>query len=501
MRRAGFLALVAAVAVGLITTAQGSGSGAAGSSSPTAKRFSAMLRDSVKTRGVFKHLHALQDIADANGGNRATGLPGYTKSAAYVVRKLKRYGWRIELQRFAVDVFYQDEVSTLERTSPAPRAFAEETDFVTMEFSGSGEVTAEVVAVDLTIPPAPAPSSTSGCEASDFAGLDVAGKVALIQRGGCPFEVKVTNAITAGAAAVVIFNEGQAGRTNALRATSEPVDGAVPALSASFAAGAELAGGVLSGPTGTTVHIRTVTHTKLVQGENVIGELPGGDRNHVVMAGAHLDSVADGPGINDNGSGSAALLEIARALSDSGIKPTNKVRFAWWAAEETGLHGSTGYVVKLRERPKAALARIALYLNFDMVGSPNFGRMIYDGDGSTFGSVGPKGSGRIERTFERYFEGQDLATGPTPFDGRSDYQEFIKAGIPAGGLYTGAEELKTEEQAAMYGGEAGVAFDPCYHLACDDIDNVSRRAIRQMVPAIADSVARYAIKLGKLGRK
>ena len=135
-------------------------------------------------------------------------------------------------------------------------------------------------------------------------------------------------------------------------------------------------------------------------------------------------------------------------------------------------------------------ADIALYINFDMVGSPNFARFIYDGNGSAFPDVGggPEGSGAIERVFQRYFEAKGLATSPTPFDGRSDYDAFINiAGIPAGGLFTGAEGIKTEQQADVYGGTAGEAYDPCYHQLCDDIDNVSKRALGQMSDAIAHS--------------
>ena len=498
MTRRTFIVLAALIAsVALIATARAEKPEPAAVEPPTPAQFSKQLRASIKTNAVIKHLQALQDIADDNDGNRAAGQPGYRKSVSYVAKALKGYGWSVKREQFAFDAFFEDEPSVFERTSPSPRVFTEDTEFSTMEFSGSGDVTAELVAVDLTLPPAAEPSSTSGCEAADFTGLDLTGKVALMQRGSCDFAVKVENAIAAGAAATVIFNEGQEGRTDVVFGTlGAPVT--VPAVDTDFAIGSELAAGVLNGPTGTTVHIKTTTHTEHLKAENVIAELPGGDPKHVVMAGAHLDGVLDGPGINDNGSGSAALLEIARRLSESGVEPVNKIRLAWWGAEEEGLIGSTDYVANLK---KKALKKIALYLNFDMVGSSNFGRLIYDGDGDAFDSAGPKGSKGIERTFEKYFGKQDLAAGPTAVDGRSDYQEFIKAGIPAGGLYTGAEELKTEEQAAMYGGEAGVAFDPCSHLACDDIDNVSRRAIRQMVPAIADSVARYAIKLGKLGRK
>src|SRR3712207_1525093 len=171
---------------------------------------------------------------------------------------------------------------------------------------------------------------------------------------------------------------------------------------------------------------------------------------------------------------------------------TNKVRFAWWSAEESGLVGATRYVQGLSQEEKD---KIALYLNFDMIGSPNFVRFVYDGDNSAAlpsGTVGPPGSAAIETAFVEYFQSQGLASEPTPFNGRSDYGPFIAAGIPAGGLFTGAEGLKTAAQAETYGGTAGVAYDPCYHAACDDITNLSPTGLDQMSDAVAHSVISFA---------
>jgi len=205
--------------------------------------------------------------------------------------------------------------------------------------------------------------------------------------------------------------------------------------------------------------------------------------------GAHLDSVAEGPGINDNGSGSSAILETALQMAELGIEPTNRVRFAFWGGEEDGLIGSDFYVSQLSAR---AIKEHAVNLNFDMVGSPNFVRFVYDGDGSAFGVTGPNGSARVEQVFLDYFASQGLATGPTEFDGRSDYFAFINNGIPAGGLFTGAEGIKTLGEAAVYGGTAGIAYDPCYHQACDTIDNLSEDALDQMSDAIAHSTLTFA---------
>jgi len=186
-----------------------------------------------------------------------------------------------------------------------------------------------------------------------------------------------------------------------------------------------------------------------------------------VMAGAHLDSVQEGPGINDNGTGSAALLETAIQMQR--VKPTNTVRFAWWGAEEEGLLGSEYYVGNLSEEQAGD---IALYLNFDMIGSPNYFYGVYDGDNSSGTAPAgfiPEGSAAIEDVFQQFYDSQGLPYQDTDFSGRSDYGPFIAVGIPAGGLFTGAEEIKTADEAALYGGLPDVAYDPCYHQPCDNL--------------------------------
>jgi Zn-dependent M28 family amino/carboxypeptidase len=214
---------------------------------------------------------------------------------------------------------------------------------------------------------------------------------------------------------------------------------------------------------GTVARVKTEVLEELGQSVNVIAETPGGDPNRTVVIGAHLDSVPAGPGINDNGSGSGGILEIAEVYAAQQRTPRNKLRFMWYEAEEIGLVGSTKYVEGLTQDEKDD---ILVMLNFDMIGSPNFARYVYDGDG-TIGPEGPTGSGFIEDVFVDYFASQGLFNEPTAFDGRSDYGPFIADGIPAGGLFTGAEVPKTAEQVQQYGGIAGAQLDPCYHMACD----------------------------------
>jgi Zn-dependent M28 family amino/carboxypeptidase len=448
------------------------------------------IRKAVTLAGVREHQAAFQDIADDNDGIRASGTPGYDASADYVAERLTAAGYTVTRQPFQFPFYEQLSPSTFQQVSPNPTSYVEGTDFFTMTYSGAGDVTAVVQAVDLVVPAAPVPNtSNSGCEASDFAGF-TPGNIALMQRGTCPFGVKATNAQAAGAVAVIIFNEGQPGRTDPLGGTlGAPV--AIPAVDTSYAIGSEFA--QLAGAGGLTVRIKTDTLSEIRDTENVIAETSG-DPHNVVLVGAHLDSVAAGPGINDNGSGSAAILEIAEQFKRLGLRPRNQVRFVWWGAEELNLLGSQFYVNDLTDDEAED---IALNLNFDMLGSPNFVRFVYDGDNSAFpvgpgAADGPEGSGEIERVFTDYFASQGLASSETPFSGRSDYGPFIAIGIPAGGLFSGAEGLKTAAEAAIYGGTVGAAYDPCYHQACDTYDNNSGTSLHQMSDAAAQATLLFA---------
>ncbi|MEO7267623.1 MAG: M28 family metallopeptidase [Knoellia sp.] len=455
-----------------------------------ANNTSAKLRSAVTPAGIMEHLQNLQSIADANDGTRASGTTGYDASKAYVVGRLTAAGYSPTVQEFEFPFYRENSPAQMQRISPTPRTYQLTTDFATMTYSGSGDVTATVSNVDLMLPPAPTPSSTSGCEAADFAGF-TAGNIALLQRGTCPFGVKAELAEAAGASAVVIMNEGQPGRTDAIAGTLGAPVVTIPVVGASFAVGQEIAA-----TPGTVLRIKTDTESEIRTTYNVLAETAKGNDDNTVMAGAHLDSVVAGPGINDNGSGSGALLEIAEQFAK--VAPKNTVRFAWWGAEELGLLGSEHYVTDLVENDPAGLADIGLYLNFDMVGSPNYVRFVYDGDNSRFpvgpsAAEGPAGSGAIEDLFHDYFASSNLPSEETPFSGRSDYGPFIAEGIPAGGLFTGAEGVKTAEQATVFGGTAGAAYDACYHKACDTIANVNVKAIDENSDAMAHAVVTYAM--------
>lgn len=473
-KRMGILALLLAM---LVLTAAPAGAAPGGAACETRNNNTyPKLLECVGVEGVREHQAAFQAIADANGGNRAAGLPGYDASVAYVVETLEAAGWNVTLDEFP---FTFIPPSLLQQLTPLAATY--ETGAFTN--SGTGTVTGNVIPVDINLVGDRA--STSGCEAADFAGLDFSGTtdIALIQRGICTFADKVANAQLAGAEAVIIFNQGNdPTREGLIVGTLDPLVATIPVVGASFDDGVSLA---LPGSTATV----TVPPGESRPQVNVIAELPGKNPDNVVMAGAHLDSVTAGPGINDNGSGSAVLLEIAQQLGN--FKPENTIRFAWWGAEEEGLIGSTDYVTTLSQ---AELDRIALYLNFDMVGSPNYVFMVYDGDESGFPAPVPvpAGSIAIEDLFESYYTLVGEPYDDAEFSGRSDYEAFILNGIPSGGLFTGAEVVKTPEQVALWGGTAGEQFDPCYHLACDTFDNVSLHALDVNVDAVALAVLTYA---------
>jgi len=436
------------------------------------------LRDGVTVGGILAHERVLQRIANQNGGTRASGLPGYDASAAYVAQRLRAAGYSVTLQEFTFPFFRDLADATLSQVSPTATDYATES----MTFSGSGDVTGALVPTnDIVIPPGAEPStSNSGCEPGDFPTAPEGPAVALAQRGTCDFAVKAANAQAAGYEAVVVFNEGQPGREDLLQGTlGQPFT--LPVVGISFADGASLYAAAQAGPV--TVRVTTETEIDLNRTTvNVLADSPGGDPNKVVVVGAHLDSVAEGPGINDNGSGTSAILEIAEEIAELKQAPRQKLRFAFWGAEELGLLGSEHYVETLSDDE---LGTIKANLNFDMVGSPNYVRFVYDGDGSDTALAGPPGSAQIESVFTSYFASQNLASAPTEFSGRSDYGPFIAVGIPAGGLFSGAEGIKTAEEAAIYGGTAGVAYDSCYHQACDDINNLNTKALNELGDAAA----------------
>ena len=448
----------------------------AGEPSADATNSSRKLRKAITSERMFKHLQALQGIADDNGGTRASGFQGYGASVQYVLTQLRAAGYNPTTQVFSFVTFQELSDPVLQEISPTAKEYSQD-EFITMNYSGSGDTgTRTIVPVDVNLGnPA---ASTSGCESGDFAGFP-AGAIALMQRGTCTFAAKANNAEAAGASGAIIFNQGTPGRTDVVAGTlgetaqdgdPNPPDVTIPVTGINFAEGVRLVNE--SDPTTGRMVVDAQSDRRM--SSNVLADTAGGNPDNVTIVGSHLDSVPEGPGINDNGSGSAFNLELAIQMKKQNIKPTNRVRFAWWGAEESGLVGATRYVAAISDE---GFAQIAANLNFDMLASPNHANFVYDGDFSdtpppaTAPAVNP-GAAKIERDFVDYFDSAGVATEPTAFDGRSDYKPFQDNGVAAGGLFSGAEVAKSAAQVAKWGGQLGVAFDHCYHQACDDITNL-----------------------------
>lgn len=415
----------------------------------------------VPAEAVTTHLEAFQRIAEENGGNRGTGEPGYQASVDYVVTVLEDAGYQPELWEFEVPL--EADLSELVVLGADRTTLGQVTG---AGFTGArdGAATGTLTGVDLSAPRA---SSTSGCELDDFADLP-AQAVALMRRGGCDFAVKARNAQEAGAVAAVVLIDGESEATVVMRGDGDGLT--IPVVSVTGETARTLPDVV-----GAEVRVVSARASGPLVVHNVIAQTSWGDPDSVVIAGAHLDSVTEGPGISDNGSGSAALLAAAEHLADDDL-PT-AVRFAWWGAEEIGLIGSTEYVQAMTQDE---LAAVTAYLNMDMVASPNYVFGVYDSDGSLgsgwYGQV-PPGSAQVEQAFVGFFSDHGLPYEEMPLDGRSDYDAFVTAGIPSGGLFTGADEMKTAEHVERYGGDLGRPLDPCYHEPCDTLDNIDRFAL------------------------
>ncbi|WP_185995463.1 M28 family metallopeptidase [Nocardioides campestrisoli] len=442
---------------------------------PLAKKF---VRG-VSLDEITEHQVALQRIATLNDDTREVFSPGYRESVDYVVDTLRDAGLRVRIDQFNYPIWEETQPPVLNQVSPTPTTYtpgdAEDdnqpsVDFITMANSPTVELTdAPVFPVGGIVDP-PTGGSTSGCAAADYAGVE--GKVALVQRGTCAFVDKWQLAQAAGATGVIIYNEGNTPeRQNPIFVDNQPEpEATIAAVISSYRVGNQLLQAYKAGQN-PTVDLKVYgqfTDRFLPQ---VIAETRGGDPDHVVVVGAHLDSVPAGPGINDDGSGVATLLAQAEEIGEGRHKLRNKIRFAFWGAEENGLVGSIYYALELSQRE---VDKIDVMLDYDMLASSNYVRFIYDGDGDDApdNPAGPEGSGKVEQVHDDWFRSQGLTSDRVPFDGRSDYVGFTLRGIPAGGVFAGAEGIKTPEQAREYGGAAGSWYDPCYHQLCDNLNTL-----------------------------
>jgi Zn-dependent M28 family amino/carboxypeptidase len=427
---------------------------------------------------AFVHVEAFQAIADANGGNRAAGTPGYDRSADYVADRLRRAGYEVRFEEFTFP-FFEDRAPPL-LLAGSPHAATNPRDLRTFANSASGDVSAPIRSVDLGLAEGTAPgSSTSGCEASDFAGFPK-GAIALMRRGTCTFQVKVDLAATAGAAGAVIMNEGTPDRTGPVSGRVEKAS--IPVLGVSFDLGRTLAATAAREPEGVVrLAVDVVSGTRSTR--NVLAEWKGAPIGEVIVVGAHLDGVPEGPGINDNGSGAAAVLEAALRLAGQPPVEGPRLQFAFWGAEEVGLLGSRHHVDALSDEERKS---IKVYVNLDMVASPNFARFVQATSDAT-GLVAT-----ASRIMVDAFRARGLAVEERARTGRrgfgSDDGSFARNGIPTLGLYTGAGEGKSSERAQLFGGVAGQPYDLCYHRACDTAQNINRTVLEQMTSVLTEVI-------------
>ncbi|KAF2473622.1 Zn-dependent exopeptidase [Lindgomyces ingoldianus] len=422
------------------------------------------LQELITLEELLAGSQKLQDIADANGGNRAFGGAGHNATVDYLYTTLMALDY-FDVTKHAFVELFSGGFTTLSAAGVKYNPGL-------MTYTPSGKINAPLVNI-----------SNLGCAISDFPAR-VTGNIALISRGECPFTQKAANAKTAGAAAAVVYNN-QAGQ---LSGTLGGVGNYVPIVGINQTEGNTLLAALSAGQVIADLVVESIIENRTTY--NIIAETKTGDHNNVLALGGHTDSVAAGPGINDDGSGTIGILNVAVALSKFSIK--NAVRFCFWSAEEFGKLGSFAYMKKLNQSA-GEVAKIRAYLNFDMIASPNYVLGIYDGDGSAFSFSGPLGSATIEKDFEDFYKSKGVNSVPSLFSGRSDYAAFLENGIPSGGLFTGAEIIKTAEEAALFGGEAGVAYDVNYHQAGDNFANLNHEAYLLNTQSIANSVAKYAL--------
>ncbi|MDN5807189.1 MAG: M28 family peptidase [Brevibacterium sp.] len=446
---------------------------------------------------VMDHLQKLSDISTshADEGFRALGTPGYEEAVEYVEQTLTATGaFDVTRQAFEVDDQTFGEVAVSvdgDALEVTPASFTEGT---------AQPLTDLPVALPVDDDHSDLAGGQLGCAASDFDD-SAEGALVLVARGTCSFGEKTQAATDSGAAAVILYNNDTSAPDEELNATlGERVENGAPTVGVSYNVGNDLLTKIQAAAADEPLAADFTLETEYTTSTtwNVIAETKAGDHDDVQMLGAHLDSVTEGPGANDNGSGSAALLASAEALADQPTEVDSAVRFGWWAAEEAGLLGSTHYVENLSE---AELAKVQSYMNFDMIGSDNYIVGTLDSDGSDVpipdGVEVPEGSAELEEIFTDYFADHDQPNVGTDFSGRSDYQAFIDNGIPASGLFSGADGTKTEQEAEWFGGTVGENHDTNYHQATDTIENVSQESLDIFAPAIGYAVHTLAYELSE----
>lgn len=437
------------------------------------------LAQRVTADKMFVHLRALQDIANANKGNRADGTTGYEASVDYVAKTLRAKGFDVATPQFdrlfnislgkptltvAGQNYAVDQASLLVQTPP-------------------GGLTGQPVR----------PQRPSGCTAGDYPSVVPPGSIAIVDDSQCSVVDKQRSAVSKGAAALIVLSAPNGrGAPPSLFTPGYFKQLTVPVAVVGAYGSAALA--ATTGPVRLVLDARNVTITS----RNVIAQTKTGSPRDVIVVGAHLDGSRFGPGSNDNGSGVAAVLETALQLGPLAPIP-NAVRFVFWGADEDGLNGAMDYVFGM---DREQLNDIAMYLDFTMLASPNAGFFTDDGDQSGPATPGiapadvPDGSAGIERTLAGYLNLAGKRPADMPLSTRTDYHPFMVAGVPIGGMTTGAAQPKTAVQARLWGGQAGIPFDPNFQTPRDTVDNINPTALAIMGAGVAFTVGTYAESIG-----
>lgn len=481
----------------------------------------AKLIPCIRTKDLWRHMVNFQKIADANPGpdghpSRNSGEPGYKASVDYVAKAMKAAGYDVKIQTYTFNYFSFVGTPAFSQVSPTAQTYQVGTDFNPGQASGPAASAAVQPAGGIVIPPTATPSSASGCTAADFTGF-VPGRIALIQRGTCTFGTKAMNAEAAGASGVVIFNEGNPGRTALLSGSLVQADGSpavlnIPVVFTSF----DLGSGLVTQAAGGTAPVLTVDVQAIKDPNrldyNVIAESKGGDPNHVVVVDAHLDAIF-GAGMLDNASGSAAILDVAQMMRK--VHPKNKLRFIWFGGEELGLLGSNFYIDNLTP---AELGKIGFDLDADVLGTPNYVAGVLDPEGVQLFSRGPgtpmppeiNAPSRVARDVGiNYLSSIGQKNILFSADG-TDAFVFEQAGIPASGVLTGQDCCKTAGDVALFGGfegnfegtvpgtDGGCVDNP--FRWCDNLSNNDPAVLTFMSKTFAAMVVKMAFDTTTLAR-
>ncbi|CAF1172553.1 unnamed protein product [Adineta steineri] len=456
------------------------------------------LAETIRVDDLMNHLRQLQRIADESNGNRAINTRGFNETVNYIYNYLQNQvtGLKVKRETFQIRNFaLAKDPILLSTINGIVKNFTYSANLSRSEFTYVNYSTAINLVDDVRVVNIP----NLGCTADDW--KNVAGFVALVKAGGtCTYAEKGILAANSSIRALLFYNHGETSNSLAPLITRLRYNNQLPALFLSYAAGQALADAALVGAT-VKLEIQ-LQNLGTYPVDNICADTVDGDPTQTIVVGSHTDSVPAGPGINDNGSGTAANLVLATNLARlyqmaTYTKYKYRVRFCWWAAEEIGLAGSSHHVRTAQSATVVGdrLRDYLLNLNFDMAGSPNFIFGIYDAKTAINGtpSSALPGSTKITELYRDWFIKQNLPWDFRDFNGRSDYGPFLAAGIAAGGVATGSDAIKTAEQREKYqksvgennAGFAGAILDPCYHLACDTLTNIHLFGYENLVQAAA----------------